>query len=300
MRMERQYENYLTLEIPNRYKLQDVYDILEKQYKAVEISKNDAERIYGRVNLGFENMSKWYLVSDVDVLKSLPTEIEMVRFPSDTKKVKVVFLGSYTGEFLDYGYASYSLKIQAHLDVFAGISPIDISNQNREFRRYLKNLDIAGYFAKTYEEMYRKYQSLDMPHRFKLQDIYAIFENEYKAVEVSKYHEELTGGLTDENADFDIKNIRKCYHVANKNLLDILYSELEKKSNLELESRGEMVVFLGTYSGEFLDYYTIMGGSNKMDAVLSIFTGINPEDISLDNPKFLRYLSELETAGFLD
>jgi len=107
-----------------------------------------------------------------------------------------------------------------------------------------------------------------------------------------------------------VKEIVKMYRVCNADILDSLYIPQEKihdvafKENVMKTARkNHLILILESKNGITVSGYTIMGYSEKFNAVINSILSrpsIAPEELDLNNEVDMHYLKSLWVAGFLE
>lgn len=169
--IQKLFDKYKELKIPNKFTLQEVESILKEKYNAVEIDKQQYTHLKKDPYINYEKIAKSYKLEDKDVLSNLFSDEEKNNFIEIIKensnypihpeedynkaleqrnlqegKLLLIFLESEDGKYI----SSFTLqgqceKLYNELVVFKGIDPDECDIQNENFVHYLEALLKAGY-----------------------------------------------------------------------------------------------------------------------------------------------------------
>ncbi|MGG3956708.1 hypothetical protein ABEV15_08740 [Bhargavaea massiliensis] len=174
----------------------------------------------------------------------------------------------------------------------------------------------------------KKYQQLNMPHKFLVTEVDNILKKKYKAVEVPV--NEFIEFKKDPFVDYS--TFVKSYFIQNEEILNSLYSEKEKadidrmrECIQEMRAAGELLlpqpsdedydlqvrytnfaegrliaVILESIDRQYVSGFQMQGAMcEKLYHELKVFKGIDPADCVEGNPILDEYLEALVKAGYL-
>lgn len=162
---EKTFEKYKELKIPNKFTLVEVDNILKEKYSVIEedLSFADIEED------NRANVKKYYVISDIDVLKSLFTNVEKIdlynigqinknnptKFENDIEKVwndvqegrrlNIIVESQDNKHISGFTLQGMSEKLFNVLTIFVGIDSTECHLGNEQFHEYLKRLILAEY-----------------------------------------------------------------------------------------------------------------------------------------------------------
>lgn len=176
--------------------------------------------------------------------------------------------------------------------------------------------------------LFQKYQRLNMPHKFLITEVDTILKKKYKAVEVP-----VTEFIEFKKDPFvDYSTFVKSYFIQDEEILNSLYSEKEKadidrmqKCIQEMTATGELLlpqpsdedydlqvryinfaegrliaVILESVDKQYVSGFQTQGARcAKLYHELKVFKGISPTDCVEGNPVLNEYLESLVKAGYL-
>ena len=161
------------------------------------------------------------------------------------------------------------------------------------------------------EKIYQKYQALDIPNRFTLEEIDLILKEKYSAVEKDV-------ALAD--IGDDVENPIKYYVITDIHVLKNLYTteEIIDLYTMACFSEGSLIedefdqiwedvgagkrihIILTSVDNQYIDGFTIQGESDRLLNELCVFEGIDESDCHLGNEEFHEYLKRLIKAGYIN
>ncbi|PFN04462.1 hypothetical protein [Bacillus cereus] len=166
--------------------------------------------------------------------------------------------------------------------------------------------------------LFEKYKQRNIPNKFKISEIDAILKTEYLATEIEK--NKIGSMHNDPYTNFDA--IVKCYKIDNKDTLKNLFNKEEKNNFLQMIQFNQpelstdlneqdiinkniqegklIVIFLASSDGKFVNYFNLLGHSEKIYSKLTVLMGLDKEDCKLENPLFREYLQALSETGYLE
>ena len=172
--------------------------------------------------------------------------------------------------------------------------------------------------SSTMEELYTKYARLCIPNQYNIKEAKAILTKEYSAV--SYPLKEVAFLLSPE----EVKVLDTCFKMEDPRVLFKLFTEQEKKDieelkemnkqyplKLEIATKSEVeytkiqeghyvMVFFGTdHEGKIQDV-KLLGHSQKMFDLLTVFMGVDHKQCTLENRDFQEYLIALSNLGYID
>lgn len=174
---------------------------------------------------------------------------------------------------------------------------------------------VAGGGIKLDLELHKRYQLSQIPSKYSLNDIMVILQEKYKAREVEKhFFEDLK---KDSHVNYD--QIIICFKLDDKEILNELFSEEEKKMHEELAinnmkysfksdqdfmwkdiQEGKLIFIILESSNEIeLTAFTIQGVCKKLYTDLLIYKGIDVEKCIPGNSIYERHLKLLFDAGYI-
>ncbi|HDR6255658.1 hypothetical protein [Bacillus cereus] len=167
-------------------------------------------------------------------------------------------------------------------------------------------------------KLYEKYTMRNIPNKFSINEIDSILKDEYKVTEIDKS----TIGSMIHDPDTNFDEIVKCYKIDKHDILSQLFSVEEKGNfaevtrlyqsdesthydeqdlyNQQIQTGKLVVIFLASTDGTFVNYFNLLGHSEKMYQKLTVLMGLEKEDCNLDNPLFQEYLQALSATGYLE
>jgi hypothetical protein len=176
--------------------------------------------------------------------------------------------------------------------------------------------------------LFQKYQQLNMPHKFLVTEVDTLLKKKYKAVEVpvTEFIEFKKDPLV------DYSTFVKSYFIQDEEILNSLYSEKEKadinrmiECMQEMRAAGELLlpqpgdedydlqvrytnfaegrliaVILESIDRKYVSGFQMQGAMcEKLYHELKVFKGIDPGDCVEGNPILDEYLESLVKAGYL-
>ncbi|MBW3111561.1 hypothetical protein KYJ26_06950 [Bacillus sp. MCCB 382] len=172
--------------------------------------------------------------------------------------------------------------------------------------------------SSTIEKLYKKYKRLSIPNQYTIKEVETILRKEYSAV--SFPIKEVAFLLSPEN----VKVLDTCFKMQEPEVLFNLFTEQEIRDltelkeinkqnplNLEIATKSEVeytriqeghyvMVFFGTdHEGKIQDV-KILGHSQKMFDLMTVFIGVEHDHCTLENRDFHDYLYALSNLGYLD
>ncbi|TMU85871.1 hypothetical protein FGG79_11790 [Bacillus sp. BHET2] len=172
--------------------------------------------------------------------------------------------------------------------------------------------------SSTIEELYKKYVRLAIPNQYKIKEAETILMKEYSAVFYPI--KEVAFLLSPEEE----KILDTCFKIEDPGVLFKLFTEQEKKDlkelkeinkqnplNLEIATKSEVeytriqegnyvMVFFGTDHEGKIQEVKLLGYSQKMFDLMTVFIGVDHNQCLLENRDFQEYLLSLSNLGYLD
>ncbi|KAB2441204.1 hypothetical protein [Bacillus luti] len=167
-------------------------------------------------------------------------------------------------------------------------------------------------------KLYEKYKVRNIPKEFSITEIDRILKEEYKAIEIDKG--KIGSMMHDPYTNFD--EIIKCYKIDQQDILSNLFSNEEKSNfaemiqfnqseqntqydeqnffNQQIQEGKLIVIFLASTDGTYMNYFNLLGHSEKLYHTLTVLMGVEKEECNLDNPLFQKYLQALNATGYLE
>ncbi|MDX8346334.1 hypothetical protein [Rossellomorea sp. YZS02] len=172
--------------------------------------------------------------------------------------------------------------------------------------------------SSTIEELYKRYKHLSIPNQYTIKEAKTFLMREYSAV---SYPIKEVAFLLSPDEE---KRLDTCFKLEDPEVLLNLFTEQEKKDieelkemnkqnplNLEIATKSEVeytriqeghyvMVFFGTdHEGKIQDV-KLLGHSQKMFDLMTVFIGVDLNQSTLDNRDFQEYLRALSNLGYLD
>lgn len=173
------------------------------------------------------------------------------------------------------------------------------------------------YLDSFMQKLFEKYKEVGIPLQYTLEEIDQILKVKYLAVEMDK--KEFADLKQDPHANYE--NIRKCYAIQDKEVLERLFTDMEKidiysmiqflkSSNDDIQNETEKMwndvqegrrinIILESDDNKYISGYTLQGASEKIWNELIIFEGVTSSDCQLGNEKFHDYLKALLKAEYI-
>lgn len=172
--------------------------------------------------------------------------------------------------------------------------------------------------SSTIEELNKKYTRLSIPNQYKIKEAETILMKDYSAV--SYPIKEVAFLLSPEEE----KRLDTCYKIDDPEVLFNLFSEQEKRDlkelkemnkqnplNLEIANKSEVeytriqegnyvMVFFGTDHQGKIQEVKLLGHSQRMFDLMTVFIGVDHNQCTLENRDFQEYLLALSNLGYLD
>ncbi|WP_212935772.1 hypothetical protein [Bacillus hominis] len=167
-------------------------------------------------------------------------------------------------------------------------------------------------------KLYEKYKMRNIPNKFSINEIDGVLKDEYKVTEIEKG--KIGYMMHDSYTNFD--EIIKCYKIDQQDILLSLFSDEENSNfaemvklyqsekhmhydeqdffNQQIQEGKLIVIFLASKDGTFINYFNLLGHSEKVYHKLTVFMGLEKEECSIDNPLFQEYLQALDATGYLE
>lgn len=167
-------------------------------------------------------------------------------------------------------------------------------------------------------KLYEKYKMRSIPNEFSITEIDRILKEEYKATEINKG--KIGSMMYDPYTNFE--EIIKCYKIDQQDILSSLFSKEEKSNfaemiqfnqseqstqydeqdffNQQIQEGKLIVIFLASTEGTYMNYFNLLGHSEKLYHKLTVLMGVEKEECNLDNPLFQKYLQALDATGYLE
>ncbi|WP_439022482.1 hypothetical protein [Bacillus thuringiensis] len=167
-------------------------------------------------------------------------------------------------------------------------------------------------------KLYEKYKMRSIPNEFSIIEFDRILKEEYKATEIDK-------GKIGSMMHYPYTNfaeIIKCYKIDQQDILSNLFSNEEKSNfaemiqfnqseqntqydeqdffNQQIQEGKLIIIFIASMDGTYMNYFNLLGHSEKLYHKLTVFMGVEKEECNLDNPLFQKYLQALDATGYLE
>ncbi|KAA0766602.1 hypothetical protein [Bacillus sp. SH5-2] len=167
-------------------------------------------------------------------------------------------------------------------------------------------------------KLYEKYKMRSIPNEFSIIEIDRILKEEYKATEIDK--DKIGSMMHDPYTNF--AEIIKCYKIDQQDILSNLFSNEEKSNfaetiqfnqseqntqydeqdffNQQIQEGKLIIIFIASMDGTYMNYFNLLGHSEKLYYKLTVLMGVEKEECNLDNPLFQKYLQALDATGYLE
>lgn len=167
-------------------------------------------------------------------------------------------------------------------------------------------------------KLYEKYKMRSIPNKFSIDEIDKILKSEYRVAEIEK--SKIGSMIHDPYTKFD--EIVKCYKIDQQDILMSLFSNEEKSNfaemiqlnqseqntdydeqdlfNKEIQEGKLIVIFLASTDGTFINYFNLLGHSEKVYNKLIVLMGLEKKECIMENPLFQEYLQALAATGYLE
>ncbi|BFH13054.1 hypothetical protein WJ0W_002635 [Paenibacillus melissococcoides] len=161
------------------------------------------------------------------------------------------------------------------------------------------------------EELHRKFIARRLPFKNTIHEVEKMLKVKYLAEEIPK------SSLTDLHYEMKetYNKIVKCFKIEDEKILQRVCSNADKKlheeytdgrssNSLETEwskiNSGKLLrVILISDDGKTMSNYKVQGICTALVQDLTIMLGISPENCSLDNSYYVKYLQLLQLRGYL-
>lgn len=164
------------------------------------------------------------------------------------------------------------------------------------------------------ETLHRKFIELGLPHNYTILQVEEMLVNEYAAKEIPK--STVADLINDPQVDFH--SIAKCFDIDGENILNNKFSDTEKAIHQQyakdhsnhpsvhtatdwakMQAGKLLRVVLISNDNQTLSSFTIQGLCNNLVTDLTVMQGIPPENCTLNNEYYKKYLQLLQRKGLL-